>query len=469
MGRYQHENLRRLRYLKTPDASLDFNLYQQLGAGEHDSSSLSNRVVSYFWAAHRRNRDPYETIAYYPGYASIYGARNDGIEGVTRLLPLWAARVSAPCLYESEAAAMREHIRVALLQGTDPGHPGYWGGIGDRSTLICEAADVALAAWILRDELESLLSTKGVVQLCAWLRQALDRDTVDNNWHLFVVLIDKAVESLDSQHVYRSGLRYERIKSFYRGDGCFADGPTGDIDLYNAWGFHYVLFWLDQMDPGFDQLFIRQVAGEYVAWFQYLFNSDGVVLYGRSLPYRLAMPVPVMAAAYLVPEQVSPGLALACYQSCWQSFLACGSLRYGRPTQGVFGDNPIWLDPYSGPASSFWSARSLIMFYYLQGTLDWRDVLPQPLPAGQKAKSLRINAMGACLTTSGREGHSTLVFERNSLAIEGLTISRPSFRDKIRTALYAIPNRPSNNLYRMGLRSFHSDLREYAAIEIRDA
>ena len=366
------------------------------------------------------------------------------------------------------AEDVRAHVRVALLNGTNPAHPGYWGPIGDRSTLICEGADIALAAWLLRDSLPELLGQEGLVQLVNWLRQAVSRETVDNNWHLFVVLIDKVLAALDPSHAYTSAARYERVRLFYRGDGCFSDGPEGALDLYNAWGFHYVLFWLDQIDPDFDPAFIREAVAEYVAWFQYLFTDDGVVLYGRSLPYRMAMPVPVMAAAHLVPSEVSRGLALACYHKCWRAFLAHGCVRHGRPTQGVFDDNPVWLDPYSGPASAFWSLRSMVMYYYLQREFAWAAVAECPLPATVESRSLSVRAPGAEVRTQGREGPAQLVFTDNTLKLDAISLQHPSPRERLRAAVYGSGVRPANNLHRLGLRCFHSDLREYAALQARD-
>ena len=110
---------------------------------------MSTALLRYFWTGYAHSIDRHGTIADYPGAPSCYGARNDAIEGVTRLLPLWAAAYSSPLCANELRAPMGEALVRALTHGCDPGHPGYWGSIGPRSTLICEAADVALAVWLV--------------------------------------------------------------------------------------------------------------------------------------------------------------------------------------------------------------------------------------------------------------------------------------------------------------------------------
>ena len=58
--------------------------------------SKLNELVHYFWAAHKHYRNPDFPQVYYPGISSIYGARNDGFEGMSRLLPLWASYLCCP-------------------------------------------------------------------------------------------------------------------------------------------------------------------------------------------------------------------------------------------------------------------------------------------------------------------------------------------------------------------------------------
>ena len=79
------------------------------------------------------------------------------------------------------AAAMVEQLRQTLVNGCDPSHPGYWGDIDARSTLICEGADIALAVWLGREILWPRLAAEQQWRVRQWLGQAIGRDTADNN------------------------------------------------------------------------------------------------------------------------------------------------------------------------------------------------------------------------------------------------------------------------------------------------
>jgi hypothetical protein len=294
-----------------------------------------------------------------------------------------------------------------------------------------------------------------------WLQQVIDKQTADNNWHLFVILVDKVVEALVPSHRFASASRYQRVKSFYRGNGCFVDGEGGAVDLYNAWAFHYTLYWLDKIDHQFDPRFIHDAIQQFSAWYQYLFTDRGVVLFGRSLCYRMATPAPLLIAAEHNPDQFPTGMALAALDSCWRYFILQGGVCLGRPTQGVFDDDLTWLDPYSGPASSFWSTRSLVLFYHQSLSLDWSHVQPVPLPAGERQIEIEIPEAGMRLATYPDKGFSQVIFYGHPYARDEVTPKRQTLRDRIRQCVYGIACRPSNNLLKQGLREFDSRLDAY--------
>ncbi|MFC6669012.1 DUF2264 domain-containing protein [Marinobacterium aestuariivivens] len=448
-------------YGKAPYRSRDDLLKSRFaGPADHPCQRFAV-LMHYFWDAHRHYLHSTGTLAYYPGAGSIYGARNDGIEGVTRLLPLWAACRNAPCSMPSLREAMDAHIRRALVNGTDPEHPGYWGDIGHRSTLICEAADIALTVWLIRDSLWHQFGDSERQRILNWLQQVIDKQTADNNWHLFVILVDKVIEALVPSHRFASASRYQRVRSFYRGNGCFVDGEDGAVDLYNAWAFHYALYWLDKIDRQFDPRFIHDAIQQFSAWYQYLFTDSGVVLFGRSLCYRMATPVPLLIAAELNPREFSAGMALAALDNCWRYFILQGGVCLGRPTQGVFGDDQTWLDPYSGPASSFWSTRSLVVFYHQSLSTDWSRIHPIPLPAQERQVEIQVSEAGLRLATFPDKGFSQVIFYDHLYAREDIALKHQTLRDKVRQWAYGVAYRPSNNLLKQGLREFDSRLDAY--------
>ncbi|MEJ6002458.1 DUF2264 domain-containing protein [Paucibacter soli] len=464
LGRFQWQRLQRLLRMRRPYRQGDAAMVARAADLGDDASALSDELVAYFWAAQRHYSVRGGTLAYYPGHPSIYGARNDAIEGVSRLMPVWAAYVTSPGAAPRLAAQMRAHLRQTLALAFDPHSSDYWGQIGDRSTLICEAADVALALWLLRDDLWATLDGAKRELLLAWLRQAVGRETADNNWHLFVVLIDAVLAELDPQHRFSSAARLTRIREFARSDGCFVDGPKGDVDFYNAWGFHYPLFWLRQMPvtarlAGFGAAALR----EFCDWYQCLFTPTGLPLFGRSLCYRFAASTPLLACALEAPEVVAPGVAKRAYLLNWRYFIAEGGLAAGRPTQGVFADDLRWLDAYSGPASSLWGTRSLVSFLYAKRTLDWASVPMVRLPAEAASIDRWVEGLQARLLAEPAEPATVRLSFASSAGTGGGVpqVQLQTRGERMREWIYADAWRPTNNLLKSGVSEIDSTLAAY--------
>jgi hypothetical protein len=436
-------------------------LPQAIAAAGSDAVRLSAGLVDYFWRAQQHYLAPGGTLAYYPGHPSIYGARSDAVEGVSRLMPLWAAYASSPHRDGVLAEAMLEQLRRTLASGSDPSHPGYWGDIDARSTLICEGADIALALWLGRETLWPGLGTEQRRRVGQWLGQAVGRDTADSNWHLFVVLIDLVLADLEPGHRFASADRLARVREFMRADGCFTDGPGGQVDFYNAWGFHYALFWIQRISQGRLGDFADAALRHFCAWYQYLFTSAGMPLFGRSLSYRFAAPAPMLSCALQHPDTVTPGVALHAYLATWRFFVREGGLQYGRPTQGVFGDDARWLDPYSGPASSLWGTRALVLFYFVARFLDWRAVEIEPLPAERGDVEIAVRGLGARVGTRAAAGESWVSFDAQHKQLADIELRRPSLRDRVRALVFAGPARSANNLQKAGLGRFSSRLDVY--------
>jgi hypothetical protein len=459
----QRERWQHWQRLRSPLQQADAEVAVAVCAAGDDVAALSRTLVDYFWRTHERALDARGTLADYPGWPSIYGARNDAIEGVTRLLPLWAAQLASP-LGVTDTRQRRDvaaALRRALVHGTDPAHPGYWGDIGDRSTLICEAADVALAAWLARATLWPALTGDDRARVLAWLQQAVGRATADNNWHLFVAFTDAVVAALDPSHRFTSGDRLARIASFARADGCFVDGPTGHVDFYNAWCFHYLLYWLGEIDAKLLDPALEGSLAAFCHWYQWLFTRAGSLpLFGRSLCYRFAASAPLLSCAVRHPEAVPAGVALGAFCSTWRYFVGEGGLRGGRPTQGVFGEDQRWLDPYSGPASSLWGTRSLVMLLYTGRHGGWADVVPALPPAALAACELRVHGLGATLHADPVAGECVVVFD----GAQPDALPDPQLqtaKDRLRQALHAVAARPANNLLKAGERRFSSCLERY--------
>ncbi|MGO2509880.1 MAG: DUF2264 domain-containing protein [Vibrio hibernica] len=301
--------------------------------------------------------------AYYPGRPGQQTVKTDAMEGVSRVLPTLASWLhSNPNKkllgFDKNIIDVADIIKKAFLSGTNPSHKGYWGTLQNYDQRICEASDLALTLWLSRDHVWAILAKNEQQQIINWFKQVNDCQTVDNNWHLFLLTVQVVIKSLtgvDDVDIQR----YRRIKEFYVGGGWFRDGAKGNFDYYNAWGFHYALYWLDQIDSDFDRDFIRQSLTDFTTIYRYLLTPSGFPFFGRSACYRLAASAPLLAAV----DQNSPAIQVEevkrAFDTALSYFISNGAMKFGAPTQGLFHDDERLVDNYSGPASSFWSLRAL--------------------------------------------------------------------------------------------------------------
>ncbi len=391
----RNERARRTERNRFPTAAnsllAPFKQTQQLTTGDYE------QLVRYFaegWATYRTDGGE---GARYPGHASWSGDDCDRLEGFARVMPLFCAwmaggRASVVTLLSGQSINFAEEFKRGLLTGTDPADARYWGAMpGKSNQRIVEAADVALALWLSRRVVWDLLQPVEQTRVVAWLAQVDACEGLDNNWHLFFVLIDRVLHALGHSNTVRSSQRrFDRIKEFHLGDGWFVDGPTGRADYYNAWGFHYALSWIRRIDPEWNASFIADSQRRFLGTYPYLIGPDGFPAFGRSLIYRMAAPVPLVLGCEDYPDLVSPGLARRALDATWCYFIRHGAVSAGAVTQGYHGDDIRLIDPYSGPASAFWSLRSLIAAFAFPVDADFWQYAPEPLPVEQHSFAIDI-------------------------------------------------------------------------------
>ncbi|WP_270806092.1 DUF2264 domain-containing protein [Aeromonas sp. QDB62] len=405
------------------------------------------------------------THAYYPGRPSQQNARTDAMEGASRLLPTLAAWLYSKAPNESNLVladgrqlSPADIIYTAFLAGTDSNHPGFWGVMHDCDQRICESADLALTLWLSREHVWIRFDNDERAKIVAWFSQVNTLVTVDNNWHLFPLTVQFVLKSLTGvDHVDHD--KYERIKEFHVGAGWFRDGALGNYDYYNAWGFHYSLYWLDQILPDFDPEFIRGTLAEFVASYRYLFTTQGLPFFGRSACYRLAAAAPLIAAADhgILPS----GEVKHAFSSSLSYFISNGALEAGLPTQGVFGGDDRLIDNYSGPASSLWSLRALNVALYCGERSGLWEAQALPLPVEQGDFTLAVPAIG--LQIQGvRETNEVVALFRFDYTAQQSPLTRRLEQQhcwsRCKEWVIGRAERPKNNLLRKGVTCYTSKM-----------
>lgn len=345
-------------------------------------------------------RSPSLSLIHYPGAPSQNGTLVDRLEGFSRMLPVIGSWLSSGReriieTLNKEKVDLEEIVKTGLLVGTDPQASGYWGNIRDYDQRICQAADIALALWLVRDGIWPTLTGEQRERIIRWLLGVNGKKVYDTNWHLFPVLVNEVAATLGYE-TDAEGTRahYSRFKSFYRGDGWFSDGQGKIYDYYNAWGMHYALFWLNRINPSFDPDFIQDVSKKFLETYVYFLSPQGFPVLGRSICYRMAASAPLIAGCIQNPVLVDAGLARRAFDSLWTHFISKGAVVQGNVTQGYYTKDLRFLDNYSGPASCLWSLRSLVLaFFCPEASPFWTAPLGR-LPVEVMDYSITIPSIG---------------------------------------------------------------------------
>jgi hypothetical protein len=288
-----------------------------------------------------------------------------------------------------------------------------------------------------------------------WLRQSEEHRVSDNNWHLFPVFIDAVLRSLRKQAVSSVALKhYSRFKEFYRGDGWFSDGAGHVFDYYNAWAIHYQLFWLSQVDPEWDAEFISQTRRKFTTTYKFLIGPAGVPIEGRSICYRMAVPVPLIIQQMTDRTIVAPAQARRALDAIWSYYIRHRGLRDGNITQGYCGSDPRIVDNYSGPASCLWGLRSLIVAFYNPPNSEFWTTPPGHLEVEKQSFRTSIPTIG--WTIVGDKTTGVILVEKNGLAAPEAPLQTYGLLRRVASAMLWRPFRPDNTRSKYGLNHYTS-------------
>ena len=416
---------------------------------QHSNFERYNHLFNYFVDGYLSYKTTSGALTYYTGEISTRGRKINALEGFARFFPLasvWFSTGKDYLTVDNKNINLKEIIREAILSGTDPNNPDYWGTIQNKDQRIVEAADIALGLWLSKDQIWVTYSDNEKYQVIDWLSQALDREIDDNNWNLFPITIYKVMESLGFKDYTISdkinALYHRYKKKHYLGSGWFDDPPKG-IDYYNAWSIHYSLFWIDQIDPEYDHTFIKNSHAEFLSFYKYFFGEKGFPIMGRSVCYRLAAPGPMLSGALLVPEEISPGLAFRSFDLTWRHFIANGALENGKVTQGIYRDDLSLLDSYSGAGSCLWSLRSFIIAIYVNQHVPLWNADEEKLPVEVADYSLENPTIGWLIQGNQGTGNITLKILANK-SHNRISLKQYSLKNQLKEIFFQRPFRPKN-------------------------
>jgi hypothetical protein len=301
------------------------------------------------------------------------GHLSDGLEGYARTLLLAAFR-------RDEKALER------YADGLAAGVSGVWPRIEDRSQPLVEAASIALALRLTREQLWDRLDDGVRQRAAAWLGDALTAEPWPCNWELFPVTVGGFLAEIGhepdaSRAAIDRGL--ERIEQWYLGDGWYTDGDGRKFDYYNGWAMHLypVLHaWLERDERLLDLYGAR--LERHLSDYARLFGGDGAPMHqGRSLTYRFATTAPLWLGALTGRTPLSPGETRRLASGALRYFLDRGAVDdRGLLSLGWHGPDASVLQGYSGPASPYWASKGFLGLLLPPGHAVW-TASEEPAPA----------------------------------------------------------------------------------------
>jgi hypothetical protein len=432
---------------------------QQLLLGEAPTETRFAGLFEYFAAGFVRHAVPGYARVHYAGAGSRNGYAMDGLEGFARTAPLLAAWIrsgrESPAASSAEILAM---LRSGILTGVNPHSSEYWGDFRDEDQRVVEAADVARVVWLTRASLWDKLSDRERGQVHAWLAMAANTRTPHTNWMLFPILINLTLASLEDdgdgeKRIREAHSAFAEYKQLYRDHGWFYDPPYG-IDFYNTWGMTYELSWLHLIDPDFEPEVITAAIRESAELTQYLISPRGIPIMGRSVCYRTAVPVPLVAASLLESDPFPAGKAQRALDVVWRYFVGHESLRDGALTQGYFKADLRLLDTYSGTGSCHWGLRSLVLAFMHPPADAFWSAPQQPLPVEIDDYRLELTKLGWVVNGTRRNNEITITVVGNPTDVN--TIDEYTWAMKVRELFAREPLRPHNHEVKYESRHYSS-------------
>ncbi|WP_242454372.1 DUF2264 domain-containing protein [Bailinhaonella thermotolerans] len=336
-------------------------------------------------------RSPDGALIRLPGRASRSGC--DALEGYARTFLLAAFRV---------AGGGPPALLTPYAEGLAAG-PDVWEPIADRSQPMVEAASIALGLWLTRERLWDALPDRDRERVAGYLAGALRHEPVDNNWHLFPVMVGgflaaAGFETAAAGAAVERGLA--RIEDWYAGDGWYRDGDVPSFDHYNGWAMHLypVLYHLLSGSPPGEH---GERLREFLRGYALTFGADGGMLcHGRSLTYRFASAAPLFAGALAGVTPLTPGQTRRAASGVLRYFLDRGALSAGGLlTLGYLGPHEPTLQPYSGSASPYWASKAFLGLLLPPDHPVWTDP-EEPGPEGAAA----LPGPGLVVTNAGGVG-----------------------------------------------------------------
>ncbi|PNH77765.1 DUF2264 domain-containing protein [Vibrio diazotrophicus] len=320
-----------------------------------------------------------------------FDMKASSLEGAVR--PLWGI---IPLVLGGGEFQYWKLIQQAIIEGTDPEHSNFWGHVGDHDQRSVEMAVIGFLLIALPEFGYSPLTEKQKDNLANWLAKIQYKTMPQNNWLFFTILVQEGLKNVGRNDLVNQGVQdlyFEKIESWYLGDGWYGDGDVHTVDHYGGYALHYygILYstFVKNSDSRLTTIF-RQRAKAFFEPFKYWFSDRGDVLpLGRSMVYRFATAAFWGALSLIECESQK----VREVKGIWERQIKSWADKpifdsEGLLTRGYSYPNLMMCETYNSPTSPYWCMKAFIPLCLPDDSEFWqvtaltmdidKDVYPMP-------------------------------------------------------------------------------------------
>ena len=290
--------------------------------------------------------------------------------------PLWAIipMLAGGC---ESVLPLWELWKQGIIAGVDPGHPEYWGDVGDTDQRLVEMAVFGMGMAMIPETFFFALPEDAQKNLYRWLDQINHVSLPKNNWVFFRVLVNLGFQICGlpyNQHRMEDDFRL--IDAHYEENGWYYD-YADQRDYYIPWAFHYYGLLYARLMPEDERAKAFATRGQlfapdFACWFD---QTGEAIPFGRSLTYRFAQSAFFAAQAYASAETSKVGygemkhLLLSNLRKWFRQPIFT---RDGVLTIGYHYPNLIMAEGYNAPGSPYWSMKVFLCLALPEDHPFWR-------------------------------------------------------------------------------------------------
>lgn len=313
----------------------------------------------------------------YPRQASQ--VPTEKLEGLSRTL-----FIAAPLLKEDSNLVLN-NIRVAdyyrhqVLNLLNPQSESYIKpqekGAGPSQVLV-EFGALAVSLFYAPEVLFDPLTKEQKDLLVHTMLSYGDGKTVPSNWKFFNIFILSFCREKGYTVNEKLLVEYlDKSLEHYRGAGWYNDNPA--YDYYSMWAFQmYGPLWAEYFGkkyyPEHAQKFLKNFD-DLKATYPYMFGRDGkMIVWGRSMPYRIAGIVPFALMGLQNDPAVNYGWMRRIASGVMKQFIMHPAFMEDNvPVLGVYGPFEPAVQPYSCRGSVYWMGKAFFALMLPKDSPFW--------------------------------------------------------------------------------------------------